>query len=108
MIDWRRIVGFDWDQGNARKSEDKHGVSQAEAEQVFFNSPLLLLPDPRHSLKEERLHALGKTDEARLLFVSFTLRAAETLVRVISARPMNRKEHVIYEQANEDDSQVQK
>lgn len=104
MIDWSRVTGFDWDAGNARKNADKHDVSQAEAEQVFFNLPLLLLPDPRHSLREKRMHALGKTDEARLLFVSFTLRGEETMVRVISARPMNRKEREFYEQANEDNS----
>ena len=104
MIDLRRITGFDWDEGNSRKSADKHHVSQAEAEQVFFNSPLLLLPDSRHSLQETRLHALGKTDEARLLFVSFTLREGETLLRVISARPMNRKERESYEQTDESNS----
>jgi hypothetical protein len=106
MIDWQLITGFEWDEGNAHKSSDKHNVSQAEAEQVFFNSPLLLLPDPRHSLEEARLYALGKTDEARLLFVSFTLRGGETLVRVISARPMNRKERKFYEKANEDSSEI--
>jgi uncharacterized DUF497 family protein len=99
MIDWNKVVGFEWDAGNIRKSLAKHGVSQAEAEQVFFNFPLLLLPDPRHSLREKRMHALGKTDDARPLFVSFTLRGEETLVRVISARPMNRKEREFYEQA---------
>ena len=40
MIDWRRLVGFDWDAGNERKSADKRRVSQAEAEQTFFNQPL--------------------------------------------------------------------
>jgi uncharacterized DUF497 family protein len=108
MIDWRKITGFDWDLGNVRKSLDKHDVSQAEAEQVFFNFPLLLLPDPRHSLREKRMHALGKTDDARPLFVSFTLRGEETLVRVISVRPMNRKEREFYENANEDSSEVSK
>ena len=42
MIDLAKISGFNWDAGNARKSEDKHGVSMAEAEQVFFNTPLLM------------------------------------------------------------------
>ena len=41
MIDLTRIEGFDWDDSNSRKSVDKHGVSQAEAERVFFNEPLL-------------------------------------------------------------------
>jgi len=72
----------------------------AEAEQVFFNSPLLVLPDPRHSEAELRFHALGKTNEGRQLHVTFTLRDAGQCIRVISARDMHRKEHVIYEQAS--------
>jgi uncharacterized protein len=104
MIDWQVIVGFDRDDGNSRKSEDKHKVSQAEAEQVFFNSPLLLLPDPRHSLEEARMHALGMTDAGRFLLVTFTLRRNGTMIRIISARPMNRKEQDMLERDNENDS----
>jgi uncharacterized protein len=104
MIDWRMVVGFDWDDGNSRKSEDKYKVSQAEAEQVFFNSPLLLLADPRHSLEEARMHALGMTDTGRFLQVTFTLRSNATLIRIISARPMNRKEQDILEKDHENDS----
>ena len=59
MIDWRLIVGFEWDEGNARKNVEKHDVSQAEAEQLFFNEPLLIVPDELHSADEIRLHALG-------------------------------------------------
>lgn len=73
MIDLSQISGFNWDDGNDRKNE-KHGVSTAEAEQVFFNAPLLLLEDFVHSQKEPRLHALGKTDEGRALHITFTLR----------------------------------
>jgi uncharacterized DUF497 family protein len=94
MIDWGRIEGFEWDEGNARKSSDKHGVSQAEAEQLFFNQSLLVVADPRHSLNEPRFHVLGRTDEGRLLHVTFTLRAGATQIRVISARDMSRKERV--------------
>ena len=99
MIDFAGIAGFDWDEGNARKNE-KHGVSMAEAEQVFFNAPLLLLTDDGHSQQETRQHALGKTDEGRLLHISFTLRMSGQLICVISARAMHRKERAIYEQAN--------
>ncbi|MDP1958058.1 MAG: BrnT family toxin, partial [Rhodocyclaceae bacterium] len=98
-IDFAGITGFDWDAGNARKNE-KHGVSTAEAEQVFFNAPLLLLTDDKHSQQEARHHALGKTDDGRLVHVSFTLRKSGSLIRVISARDMHRKERTIYEQAN--------
>ncbi|MDO9243869.1 MAG: BrnT family toxin [Rhodocyclaceae bacterium] len=99
MIDFVGITGFDWDEGNARKNE-KHGVSTAEAEQVFFNAPLLLLTDDKHSQQEARHHALGKADDGRLVHVSFTLRESGRLIRVISARDMHRKERTIYEQAN--------
>lgn len=99
MIDWRKIEGFEWDAGNERKSVDKHGVSQAEAEQMFFNEPLFVLADDKHSNDELRLHALGRTDSGRLLQVSFTLREGDTRIRVISARAMSRKEREFYEQA---------
>ena len=96
MINLARIIGFDWDDGNARKNE-RHGVSMAESEQVFFNAPLLILEDPRHSNKELRFHALGCSDESRPLHITFTLREAGQKIRVISARNMHRKERVIYE-----------
>jgi len=99
MIDWKQITGFDWNSGNERKSEEKHAVSRFEAEQVFFNQPLLILADQKHSQKEERHHALGKTNGTRLLHITFTLRSADTLIRVISARDMHRKERNTYEQS---------
>lgn len=99
MIDLTNITGFQWDDGNARKNE-KHGVSTAESEQVFFNAPLLMLEDVKHSASEPRFHALGKTDDGRLLHITFTLREANEKIRVISARDMHRKEREIYDQAN--------
>ncbi|MDP2751191.1 MAG: BrnT family toxin [Rhodocyclaceae bacterium] len=99
MMDWTKIAGFDWDNGNARKNE-KHGVSMAEAEQIFFNIPMLLLTDDWHSQQELRYHALGRTDWDRLLHVTFTLRKAGSLIRVISARDMHKKERVVYEQTH--------
>jgi hypothetical protein len=97
MIDFDAIVGFDWDQGNRRKN-DKQGVTVSQAEEVFFHQPLLMLADASHSQLEPRLHALGKTDLGRLLHLTLTLRQSATLIRVISARDMHRKERAIYEQ----------
>ena len=97
-MNWAKITGFDWDAGNERKSADKHGVSKVEAEQVFFNKPFLVLKDEKHSLLEPRFHGLGQTHSNRLLHITFTLRAKDTLIRVISARDMHRKERGIYEQ----------
>ena len=99
MIELSQIAGLDWDEGNARKNE-KHGVSMAEAEQVFFNAPLLVLEDGVHSQQEARLHALGKTDDGRALHITSTLRQSGLLIRVISARDMHRKERAIYEQTD--------
>ena len=99
MIDLDHITGFDWDDGNSRKSADKHDVSQAEAESVFFNDPLIIVEDAKHSEREHRFHALGKTAQNRLLHITFTLRQNRTMVRVISARDMHRKEKKAYEQA---------
>lgn len=100
MIDFDSVVGFEWDAGNGRKSEAKHGVTQVEAEEVFFNHPLLVSTDDKHSEKEGRFLALGKTNSARALTVIFTLRQNGTLIRVISARDQHRKERSWYEQAH--------
>jgi uncharacterized protein len=98
MADFNNIDGFDWDHGNTHKIVNKHKVIPSEAEQIFFNEPLLLLGDLKHSQDEPRFHALGITDDRRLLHVTFTLRAQNTLIRIISARDMHRKERKIYEQ----------
>jgi uncharacterized DUF497 family protein len=98
MIDLQRIAGFEWDDGNRRKNADKHDVSPVEAENVFFNDPLIIAEDEKHSGSENSFNALGQTTENRLLHVTFTLRKNEALIRVISARDMNRKERKVYEQ----------
>jgi len=98
MIDWTKITGFDWDEGNSRKNQ-KHGVSMAESEQVFFNRPLLVLEDSKHSHQELRFHALGQTDDERQLHITFTVRHHGEKIRVISARDMHRKERTVYEKA---------
>jgi uncharacterized protein len=97
MLDLSTIEGFDWDDGNSRKSLDKHGLSQAEAEQIFAGEPSIA-QDVRHSQDEPRFQALGATIEGRRLHVTFTLRDRDRKIRVISARDMNRKERAFYEQ----------
>jgi len=90
------FVGFQWDEGNIDKNLIKHNVENWECEQVFFNKPLLVLDDPRHSIAEKRSAAFGKTDAGRLLIVVFTKRG--NLLRVISARDMNARERRFYEE----------
>jgi hypothetical protein len=89
------LTGFEWDEGNLTKNWQKHQVSALECEQVFFNRPLVALPDERHSESEPRFYALGQTDSGRRLFIVFTARS--DLIGVISARDMSRKERKIYE-----------
>ncbi len=86
--------GFDWSGGNDRKNWDRHRVTPLEAEQVFFNTPLVVGADEEHSQHENRCYALGQTDAGRELFVVFTLRGKQ--VRVVSARDMSRRERKVY------------
>ncbi|KIM10794.1 MAG: hypothetical protein KU37_08680 [Sulfuricurvum sp. PC08-66] len=88
--------GFDWDDGNSLKNERKHNLSWQTIEELFFNEPLILLKDEKHSSATEcRCAALGSTDDGVLITAIFTKR--ETKIRVISARPMSKKERVFYE-----------
>ncbi len=97
-----QCVGFDWDEGNVRKNWVLHGVTPEEAEDVFFEEPLIVRSDVKHTRKEKRYYALGQTSKGRRLFVAFTVR--RTLIRVVSARDMNRNETVIYQQQEKADS----
>jgi uncharacterized DUF497 family protein len=95
MIDWTAITGFQWDEANATKSPEKHGVGCPEAESVFLAANLRILEDPKHStLAESRWHALGTSSHHRPLSITFTLR--HPLIRIISARPMNSRERKSY------------
>ncbi|PKN67646.1 MAG: hypothetical protein CVU54_16610 [Deltaproteobacteria bacterium HGW-Deltaproteobacteria-12] len=89
-----KCIGFDWDDGNLLKNWEKHGVSAAECEQVFFNQPLVTSSDVGHSSYEARFYSLGKSDSGKHLFIVFTVR--NNLIRIISARNMNRKERGAY------------
>lgn len=87
--------GFEWDEGNRDKNLEKHGVHGWECEQTFFNTPLVILEDAKHSSMEKRFAAFGHTDSGRMLTIVYTM--SKKLLRVISARDMNRKERTFYE-----------
>ena len=91
---FEQFSGFQWDKGNIDKNLIKHNVENWECEQVFFNRPLLVLEDPKHSVSEERWAAFGKTDTDRFLVVIFTKR--NDLIRIISARDTNNRERKFY------------
>lgn len=86
---------FEWDSGNSTKSLQKHGVTCAEAEEVFRRREFIPLGEQYHPLSHEpRFGILGGTGEGKLLFLAFALRGGN--IRVISGRPMNRREKAFY------------
>jgi uncharacterized DUF497 family protein len=82
--------GFEWDEGNSDKNWYLHQVTDSECEEVFFNLPLLVAPDIKHSQWEQRYYVLGRTEADRWLFIAFVIR--DKRIRVISARDMNDRE----------------
>jgi len=90
-----KVIGFNWDFHNLVKNQIKHQVEPGECEELFFNKPLVIVQDTKHSGQEDRYHALGITDAGRVLLVVFTLR--ELKIRVISSRDGSRKERSTYE-----------
>ena len=95
-------TGFDWDNANTLKNWERHRVAREEAEDAFFREPFVLRSDLRHSKREKRYYALGQTAAGRRLFVVFTVR--RKLIRVISARDMNRNESDTYERYEKETS----
>jgi uncharacterized DUF497 family protein len=93
--EFEKIIGFQWDKGNINKNLFKHKVENWECEQIFFNEPLTILDDPKHSILEKRWAAFGITDAGRQLVVIFAKR--DQRIRVISEREMNKKERRFYE-----------
>jgi uncharacterized DUF497 family protein len=91
------VEGFEWDEGNASKNWARHSITQTEAEQIFVNRPVVITGDMAHSGTEVRHFAFGRTNGGRLMTVVFTMRGRR--LRVISARPMSRRERKGYAQA---------
>lgn len=96
MVDRSKIHEFEWDHGNIDKSFKKHGITPKESEEIFLDENLKGATDVRHAQKESRYIAFGKTFTGRTLFVVFTMRGNK--IRIISARPANRRERKFYEE----------
>ena len=102
FIDWLveffllKKFDFEWDKGNEAKSEEKHGLTIIECEEVFPDEALLPLGlQVSPEVSESRYGIIGITAEGKILFISFTFRNSR--VRVISARDANKKERGLYE-----------
>jgi len=87
---------FEWDPKKAATNLKKHGVTFQEAATVFGDHLAITFQDPDHSREEERQMTFGLSIQKRLIVVAHTERKDRT--RIISARLMDRKERVIYEE----------
>ena len=87
---------FEWDERKNTQNKRKHGVSFEEAEAVFLDDRALLLDDPDHSGREERLVLLGVSDALRMLVVCHCYRASGHVIRLISARKATATERESY------------
>ena len=104
MIDLRKIIGFEWDQGNIDKSYQKHGITTKDAEEVFLDKGIQIKRDFKHHETEERFIAIGKNLESKILFVIFTMRYSK--IRIISARTANKKERRMYEEKTKTNTKI--
>jgi len=75
-----------WDPRKARSNLAKHRVSFEEAQTVFLDENARWIPDPYHSLDEERFVLLGFSSLARCVIVSHCYRESDLIIRLISAR----------------------
>ena len=99
---WRGTYGvhtllkFEWDATKAHENIRKHGISFREAESAFEDAHAMMLPDPDHSLAEDRFILLGMGSSLGLLTIAFTFRNGSEVIRIISARRATRYERAQY------------
>jgi len=89
-------VEFEWDPKKAALNLRKHGISFDEAATVFGDLLGTTVPDPDHSLAEDRYITIGTSNRRRLVMVAHTERRQR--IRIISARGLTRSEREAYEE----------
>ena len=87
------MVEFEWDPTKSKETEKKRGLSFADAEKVWDDLDLLIVP-ARTEKDEPRWAAIGKIN-GKVHTVIFTKRDGKT--RIISARRARKEEREKYE-----------
>jgi uncharacterized DUF497 family protein len=87
---------FTWDPQKAASNLRKHKVGFPEAATAFADPLSLTIPDPDHSVGEERFVLIGQSKRRRLVVVAHVERG--NLIRIISARLATRRERKTYEE----------
>ncbi len=60
---------FEWDELKEKSNFRKHEVTFDEGESVFYDPSSLTIPDPDHSVEEERFIDIGNSNKNRILVV---------------------------------------
>lgn len=90
-------IVFEWDENKNEINKSKHKISFEEAKSVFYDEEALIIDDPEHSEQEERFIILGFSNKANLLVVCHCYRAADMVIRIISARKATNGEAKYYD-----------
>jgi hypothetical protein len=91
-------IAFEWDRRKDSANQRKHGVGFAEASTVFDDPLSITIPDPDHTLDEERFVIIGISSKKNLLVVVHTVRGER--IRLISARLATKHERRNYEESS--------
>lgn len=86
---------FTWDPAKERQNRRDHGIEFQEATTVFGDALAVTVPDPDHSVGEERSITMGQSASGRLLVVSHTEQG--DTIHIISARRATAHERKDYE-----------
>ena len=90
---------FEWDEENAKTNLKKHRVSFDEAITVFLDPFSITIPDPDHSVDEQRYIDIGSSDKGRVLVVVYTERRSS--IRIISCRKATLSERKLHEEGGD-------
>jgi uncharacterized DUF497 family protein len=92
------VIKFEWDEAKNKINRKKHGVWFEEAQSVFLDQQARVFLDTKHSIMEERFLIIGNSFQSKLLFVVHCYRKSASVVRIISARKVTKKERQQYEE----------
>jgi uncharacterized DUF497 family protein len=86
---------FEWDDRKAQSNKRKHGITFEDASTVFGDPLSVTIPDPGHSVGEDRFVTIGLSVNGKLIVVVH--KEHDDIIRVISARRATRYERQQYE-----------
>ena len=89
------MVDFEWDEAKDLGNQQKHGLSFSEVKELFESgAEYIEIFDEDHSETEDRFIGIGPINRG-LVVVIYT-EPEEDLVRIIGARPANKREQDLY------------